>query len=90
MCRRREGGEKDVGNGKVSCCKGYERGPKLKGGLESLENIDEERESGGEFCACSPCCQNIRGREKERNVTLNQRNNYHRTYFFYFLFLQLY
>ena len=33
MCTRREGGEKDVENGKW-VAKEYERGPKLKGGLE--------------------------------------------------------
>jgi len=41
MCRR-DGGEKDVENGKW-VAKGYERGPKLKGGLESLENWWRER-----------------------------------------------
>jgi len=74
MCTRREGREKDVENGKW-VAKEYERGPKLKGGLESLQYWWRERVAESSVRAVHVVESLDREREKERDATLNQRNN---------------
>lgn len=44
---------------------------------------ERERESGGEFCACSPCCRNVRGRERPNPESKEQ---HHRTFCCFFIY----